>query len=326
MTNAYCTIEDVKTALSGADASNSGSSRDKQIADKILEISRDVDGRIAKARGASDASFSLLADRLFSQQVITLSSTPPATYGSLSLEFKNAYSAPIAVGADSATVQVALLALATVDEDGLVVSGPLGGPWTVDFAGTMTGPQPAITGYNIDMTPMDARITVLSTIQGVLEVPSERLFTSVPDLYGMLLPIDVCREIIDVNVYDPQGNVQKNFQPIVDYRAWPLSGLPIQALKSTQPLPYALVGLRRDTIYWPVWPYTIGVRARWGWADQIPYDAREAVVIEVVRGVLGGQVGFDDRVGMTPYGSTITTKSFTSKFRELIDTYGQGLW
>jgi len=304
VTNAYCTLSDVKASLAG-DVPNMSSARDQSLVDKILEVSADIDRKVALCRGESQSLFSFLADREYSQQIVYLSSTPVPVSGSFKLRFGGQQTTDLAFDADAMDVQVALEALSTIGSGNVTVDGFPGGPYTVDFAGTMTGPQATITGRaSFDVT--DAAIVVLPTVQGVLAVPSMRQFRGQAPLYGYLMPIDDCVEITMVTVDGSE---------YTDYTTYPLRGTPIEAIK------------RSDGVDWPMGnDAPVEVTARWGYATEVPYDVRETCIIEVIRSHYAGQAGNDDRLGMTPFGTVITAKAFTAKYMALVEQHGKKLW
>jgi hypothetical protein len=55
-----------------------------------------------------------------------------------------------------------------------------------------------------------------------------------------------------------------------------------------------------------------------------PNDLRLAVITEATRSFLGARAGYNDNIGLTPFGSVVTAKAFTSKSWELINTYSFG--
>ena len=310
MTNAYALVDEVKARLS-QDAPNMGSGKDQSIADKILEVSRDIDRKVAHRRGDLESLFSFVADRPYGRQVVSLSATPPPTSGGFTLTFGDQTTIPIDWNADATAVQSILGYLSNIGEGGVVVSGNPGGPWRVDFAGSLSGPQPAMTGY-ATTDALGATVTVQKVIAGVAQVPSEREFIATPDLHGdTILPIHACVEVVDVVLH---GSSDQSLVRGTHYLTWPLNGTPVEALK--------LLGV---SALQP-WPTRYGVLARWGWAEEVLEDVRETAIIEVIRSLLGDAAGNDDRLGTTPFGSVVTAKAFTSKFRELIDDYGCSLW
>ncbi len=285
------------------------SARDQSLVDKILEVSRDIDRVVSLCRGEPEGLFSFLAEQQFARQTIYLSSTPPATSGTFLLAFEGENTTALAHNATASAVQAALEALSTIGASNVVVTGFDGGPYTVDFAGTLVGPQATILG-NSSLNQNDAAIVVLANIQGVDVTPTERKFSATPSLYGFLLVIDDCVEITEVKVYsDASTSVV-----FTDYELYPLRGLPIEGIRRT------------DGKDWPISPIYTGVTARWGHRTEIPYDVRETAIIEVIRSHFSGQAGNDDRLGMTPFGRVITSKAFTDKFKSLKYDYGKKLW
>ena len=315
MTNAYCYVDEVKARLS-QDVPNMGSGRDQSIADKIIEVARDIDRKVALKRGDLETSFSFLADQPYGRQVVSLSATPRPNTGVFYLSFAGATTGPIAFDADGTAVQAMLENTTGFSVGDVSVAGNPGGPWTVDFAGELSGPQPVMTGY-ADVGVLGASVTVLPAIEGKAEVPSMRKFQARRDIYGQILPIHACVEVLDVATYAPDGSVIRTWLPGVDYMTWPLNGTPIQALKASSSF---------QSLTWPEWPNYVGVRSRWGMATYVLPDVRETAIIEVIRSLLGDVAGNDDRLGITPYGSIITAKAFTSKFHELVEEYGCTLW
>lgn len=85
-------------------------------------------------------------------QSVTITGTP--TGGTFTLSFAGATTTPIAYNATAATVQAALVALATLRVGDVVVTGSAGGPYTLTFGGdfseedvaTLTGSAAGLTG------------------------------------------------------------------------------------------------------------------------------------------------------------------------------------
>ena len=140
---------------------------------------------------------------------------------------------------------------------------------------------------------------------------TERLFLA-PAGSRRFLPIDDAVEITQVRIYAPGGAVSRTLVAGTNYRPWPLNGaLPITALLWAAGA-------------WPELPYLIGVTAKWGYGLNIPPDVQEAAEIEVIRSYLADRAGQDDRIGMSPFGSIITAKAFTSKLKQLVSDYSHG--
>lgn len=311
MTNAYCTLEDVKSSLAG-DVPNMGSSHDQSLATKIVEQSAALDRMVAKCRGDSISLFSFLADQPYGRQRIYLSSTPAPTSGTFALEFAGEVTGPIDHDAAASQVLMALEALSTIGSGNVSVGGFAGGPYTVDFAGALVGPQPVITG-RASLNVADAAVVVLPMIQGVAEVPSSRIFRPTPDAYGRTMMIDDAVEVNGVSVITPGGGLVSTLSTD-EFQPYPLRGTPIE-------------GLKHVSGDWPEEPdYLISVLARWGYATQVPADVKEGVTIEVIRAHFSGLAGNDDRIGVTPFGKIMTSKAFTSKFYQLTQDYTHKLW
>lgn len=118
------------------------------------------------------------------------------------------------------------------------------------------------------------------------------------------LPIPDC---VEVTAVTNDGTVLTADQWVPD----PPWGTPIEAL-------YLVAGV------WSSRPGSVLVTARWGYADMVPTDVRECALVEAIRSYLADRAGNDDRLGMTPWGSLITSKAFTSKLRELVSDYSYG--
>lgn len=73
------------------------------------------------------------ADGTNEVQLVTITGTPAG--GTFTLTFDGEITAPIAYNATAATVQAALLALASLRSGDVVVTGSAGGPYTLTFAG-----------------------------------------------------------------------------------------------------------------------------------------------------------------------------------------------
>lgn len=311
VTNAYCTIEDVKASMAG-DAPNMGAGRDQAMADRILEVSRDLDRCVTECRGDPVELWSFLADQAYGSQIIYLSSSPAPSGGTFVLAFNGEITGDMDWNVSAADVQATLENLTTIGAGNVVVTGFDGGPFTVAFAADLSGPQALITG-RATLNVVDAKVVVLGVSQGVSAVPSERVFRSSPDAYGpRLLVINDCIEIESVAVTDTEGD-ETVWDLGDDFVYYPSSGLPIEALKS----------LTED---WPEFPGFVTVNARWGYAASIPADVKGVTIIEVVRSIMAAQAGNDDRIGVSPFGRVMTAKAYTSKFYQTAKDYGSKLW
>lgn len=85
------------------------------------------------------------------QQTVTLTGVP--TGGTFTLTFSGQTTSAIAYNASSATVQTALRALSSITGTNVNVSGSAGGPYTVDFVGSLAGAdQPQMTADGSSLT------------------------------------------------------------------------------------------------------------------------------------------------------------------------------
>ena len=275
---------------------------DQKLADKILEVSADIDRMVTNVRSIK-APWSFLADQPYDVRDVWISSRVVPSDGYFTLRFGYELTNAISYNADAATVQSALEVL--VGSGNVLVSGVPGGPWEISFAGSRTGPQPGIFG-EAHLDPEDALISVLNRVQSVATVPSKRVFTA--DSTGWkILFIDDCVQITQVVLHGP-GGYARYLVENSDYISWPLNATPIEGLFSLEE-------------NWPDLPYRVEVEGVWGYQTTVPEDVREATIIEVIRNYLSDQAGNDDRLGMTPYGTVVTTKAYTSKVWQLVKDY-----
>ena len=85
------------------------------------------------------------------QQRITLQGSP--TGGTFTLSFSGNTTSAIPFDATSSTVQASLQSLASIGSGNVIVTGPAGGPWLVEFSGTLADAnQSAMTGNGASLT------------------------------------------------------------------------------------------------------------------------------------------------------------------------------
>lgn len=138
------------------------------------------------------------------------------------------------------------------------------------------------------------------------QVASERFFRARPG--SPFLPIDDCVAISAVKLYSTPGHLSRALTAMTDYQPVPLQGTPIIAITSD-----ALLG----------YPALIGVTSRWGYGEEPRTDVRKAAIVEVIRSYLGDRGGNDDRLGITPFGSLMMSKAYTSLLNRLVADYGR---
>src|SRR5262249_21626137 len=99
-----------------------------------------------------------------SVQQVALTGSP--TGGTFTLTFRGQTTGPLAGNADSATVQSALAALSTVGAGNVLVSGPAGGPWQVQFPGPLAGGYvPPLTGDGSGLSGGNSPAVAVATQQ-----------------------------------------------------------------------------------------------------------------------------------------------------------------
>ena len=134
---------------------------------------------------------------------------------------------------------------------------------------------------------------------------SQRMFTGKVGPTN-LLPIDDCVSISAVSA----GGV--TFVQGTDFLPFPLNGTPYTGLLT-------LAGRSWSRIYGDNL-----VTASWGLFSRCPGDLHRAVLVEATRAFLSARAGTSDNIGLTPFGTVVTAKAFTSKSWQLIQTYGFG--
>lgn len=113
------------------------------------------------------------ADGTSEVQSVTITGTP--TGGSFTLSFDGATTAPIAYNAPSAFVQAALLALPSLRDGDVVVTGAAGGPYTLTFGGDFSEDDvTALTASAVGLTGGTTPAVVIATptpgVVGALEI------------------------------------------------------------------------------------------------------------------------------------------------------------
>jgi hypothetical protein len=277
---------------------------DQRLADKILEVSADIDRMVATVRSIK-APWSFLADQQYDVFDVWISSFPAVTDGFFYLRVGSDLTGAISYNSDADSVRGALETVVGVGN--VAVVGPAGGPWSVTYAGSLTGPQPVVTSET-HLEPEAAAVTIFRRVSSVSQVPSKRYFTADATNWKLLF-IDDCVSVSSVAIYGASGDYPSVLSEGIDFVTWPYNASPVEGLMSLS-----------DN--WPDFPYRVEVDGVWGYATSVPHDVQEAAIIEVIRSYLADQAGNDDRLGMTPYGTVVTTKAYTSKVWQLVKDYG----
>jgi hypothetical protein len=297
---AYTTLAQVRRRLAG-DAVVTAGTWDAAIVDAIAQASDMLDQEIAQARGQR-LGWSLLAASDHAVQLVSISPDGAATAGTFTLTSGSATTSAIAHDAAAADVEAALAA--ALGPGSVAVSGAPGGPWTVTFAGT--GPQDVLAPSS-SLTPATAHAVVEQLVPGAAATVTRRYSSR----GTALLPIDDCTAVSAVRLTDSSGATVQALAAGTDYLAWPLDGLPIE-------------GLRLVRGCWPTTPGGIAVDMTPGFATAIPANLERVAAMEVIRSLRSAQVGDDDRLGVTQYGSVVVSKALLSTTLRAIDKMRAG--
>lgn len=106
-------------------------------------------------------------------QQLTISGAP--TGGTFTLSFGGQTTSGIAYNATASTIQTALTGLSTIGSGNATVTGQVGGPFNVAFAGALIGAQPLITGNAASLTGGAGAlntVTAATTTAGISGTPN----------------------------------------------------------------------------------------------------------------------------------------------------------
>lgn len=301
----FCTLQDVKTHKSGDQPVESGA-YDQTIINTIADVGDGFDTEIARSRGEGEG-WSFLAPAIYGIQVVTISGYPVS--GTFTLTLGALTTAAIAYSATAAIVQAALNAVLSAGTT--VVTGAPGGPWTVTFAGALSGPQSIMLATD-SFTPTSANAVVQEIIHGAPALTQTRRYSGSG---SRLILIDDAVSVSSVSLLNPNGSLSQTLTAGTDYLPAPLNGMPI-------------IGLTKVCGYWPGnLPGGVSVTLVPGYATSIPTRLRKASIDEVIRGIRGDQAGLDDRVGTQPFGQQTVTRAFLAETYRALSYYrlGEGL-
>jgi len=296
----FCTVGEVKQRWSG-DQPTLSNARDQDILDEIVDITDSIEQEIRASRGEGEG-WSFLAASDYGTQVVSVAGS--SVTGTFTLTFNATTSAAISVSANAATVQTQTDAIC--GGGNTVVTGPPGGPWTIVYAGTLTGAQPAFTAA-WSLVPSTAQILVEQTITGSASSVTRR-YTGKS---CRLLLIDDAISVSAVSLIQSNGTLIRTLVAGTDYLVAPLNSLPITGLTA--------VGMD-----WPRTPGGVLVTMRPGYALAVPGKLHECSIQEVIRGIRGGQAGVDDRLGTQPYASQTVTRAWLASTYRVINQYRFG--
>ena len=100
------------------------------------------------------------------KQTITISGATGGTFKLATAVAPTEWSGPISRNASASSVQAYLQALSTIGSDGASVTGPIGGPWTVEYTGTLAGVDVGLLLKDQTLLTPSGTIAVVQTVQG----------------------------------------------------------------------------------------------------------------------------------------------------------------
>lgn len=282
----YGSLAELRSRMSGDVPVISGA-WDETIIDIIGQTSDLIDEEVRNVRGQAPG-WSFLPPALYGAQLVSVSGGGSGTF---TLTFSASTTSAIASGASAAVVQTALDAILGAGNS--VVAGAPGGPWTVTFAGTLSGPQPTFLATST-FTPATSHAVVETLSVGSAATVTRR-YTGAAGGSALVL-IDDAVAVSAVTVLDSAGAVSQALVAGTDYLPSPLQGTPI-------------TGLMLINDVWPWYPGGVQVTLTPGFGPTLPANIRRATLAESIRALRGAQAGEDDRLGMTPYGSVVVSKA-----------------
>jgi hypothetical protein len=105
------------------------------------------------------------------KQTITISTATGGTFKLATAAAPTEWTGPISRTASASSVQAFLQALSTIGSDGCSVTGPTGGPWIVQFTGTLAGVEVGLLVKDQSLLTPSGTITIVQTVQGSTGTP-----------------------------------------------------------------------------------------------------------------------------------------------------------
>lgn len=119
----------------------------------------------------------------WTQQTIEITGNPDG--GSLTLDYGGQVTGSIARAASAATVQTALTALSTIGANNAKVAGPLGGPWVVKLAASLTdSAMPLVLNSNSLTGGTAPNVTISKATEALLQDCLDRARDTLDTLLG----------------------------------------------------------------------------------------------------------------------------------------------
>ena len=301
----FCTALEVKKLLTG-DQPTMSSAQDNVIISEIADVTDQFQQELRTMRGEGEG-WTLLAARLYGTQLISVSGA--VISGTFTLTFNATTSGALQTTSSAAQIQAATDAICGAGNT--VVTGAPGGPWTVQFAGTLTGDQPTIVATDSFLGPQGASSTSQVLVEEMITGSVAGVTNRFTGRRGLLLPIDDFQSIESVRLVNPDGTLQRTLTLGVDYLPFPLNTLPIVGLTR-------IYGTCGDT------PGGVSVTGNPGYCQTVPGNIHKACVEEVIRGIRGGSAGVDDRLGTEPFAQQTVSRAFLASTNRTLYRYRYG--
>lgn len=105
------------------------------------------------------------------KQTITISTATGGTFKLATAAAPTEWTGAISRNASASSVQAFLQALSTIGSDGCSVVGPTGGPWVVEFTGTLAGTDVGLLVKDQSLLTPSGTIAIVQTVQGSSGTP-----------------------------------------------------------------------------------------------------------------------------------------------------------
>ena len=301
----FCTALEVKKLLTG-DSPTMSSAQDNVIINEIGDVTDQFNEEIRTMRGEGEG-WTLLAWQVYGTQLISISGT--VISGTFTLTFNATTSGALAVGSTAVQVQAATDAICGAGNT--VVTGAPGGPWTVTFAGTLTGDQPTIVATDTFLGPQGASSTAQVLVEEMITGSAAGVTNRYTGRDSSLLIVDDFQSVESVQLIHPDGTLIRALTLGTDYLLYPMNSLPI-------------VGLTRVCGRWDDTPGGVSVTGNPGYCQTVPGNIHKACIEEVIRGIRGGSAGVDDRLGTEPFAQQTVTRAFLASTNRTLYRYRFG--
>jgi hypothetical protein len=282
------------------------SAQDQVIISEIGDVTDQFQQEIRTMRGEGEG-WTLLAWRTYGTQLISVSGA--VISGTFTLTFNATTSGALAATSTAAQVQTATDAICGAGNT--VVTGAPGGPWTVMFAGTLTGDQPTFVATDTFLGPQGISSTSQVIVEEMITGSSAGATYRYTGRDGSLLIIDDFQSIEQVKLVNPDNSLVRVLTLGIDYLPYPLNTLPI-------------VGLTRINGRWGDTPGGISVTGNPGYCQTVPGNLHKACIEEVIRGIRGGSAGVDDRLGTEPFAQQTVSRAFLASTNRTLYRYRFG--